>query len=30
LLNPVADEAAKSQPAVHDMLQTMRAAIARH
>jgi len=30
LLTPVADEAAKSQPAVHDTLQTMRAAIAKH
>ena len=30
LLAPVADEATKSQPAVHDMLQTVRAPIARH
>jgi hypothetical protein len=30
MLDPVADEATKSQPAVHDMLQTVRAAAARH
>jgi TRAP-type C4-dicarboxylate transport system substrate-binding protein len=30
LLTPVADEATKSQPAVHDMLQTVRATIAKH
>jgi TRAP-type transport system periplasmic protein len=30
LLDPVGDEATKSQPAVHDMLQTVRAAAAKH
>jgi tripartite ATP-independent transporter DctP family solute receptor len=30
LLAPVADQATKSQPAVHDMLQTVRAAAAKH
>ena len=30
LLDPVADQATKDQPAVHDMLQTVRAAVAKH
>ena len=30
LLDPVADEVTKSQPAVHDMLQMVRAAAAKH
>ncbi|HTZ03410.1 MAG TPA: TRAP transporter substrate-binding protein [Xanthobacteraceae bacterium] len=30
LLDPVADAATKDQPAVHEMLQTVRAAVARH
>ena len=30
LLDPVADQATKDQPAVHDMLQMVRAAVARH
>jgi TRAP-type C4-dicarboxylate transport system substrate-binding protein len=30
ILDPVADEATKSQPPVHDMLQAVRAAAARH
>jgi TRAP-type C4-dicarboxylate transport system substrate-binding protein len=30
LLDPVGDEATKSQPAVHDMLQTVRVAAAKH
>jgi len=30
LLDPVADEVTKSQPAVHDMLQLVRAAAAKH
>jgi TRAP-type C4-dicarboxylate transport system substrate-binding protein len=30
LLDPVGDEATKDQPAVHDMLQTVRAAAAKH
>ena len=30
LLDPVGDEATKSQPAVHDMLQMVRAAAAKH
>lgn len=30
LLAPVADQATKDQPAVHDMLETVRAAVARH
>ncbi|MFZ1921362.1 MAG: TRAP transporter substrate-binding protein [Xanthobacteraceae bacterium] len=30
LLDPVADQATKGQPAVHDMLQMVRAAVARH
>jgi TRAP-type C4-dicarboxylate transport system substrate-binding protein len=30
LLGPVADDATKDQPAVHDMLEMVRAAVARH
>ncbi len=30
LLGPVADQATKDQPAVHDMLQMVRAAVAKH
>jgi TRAP-type transport system periplasmic protein len=30
LLDPVADQATKGQPAVHDMLQMVRAAVAKH
>ena len=30
LLDPVGDEATKDQPAVHDMLQMVRAAAAKH
>lgn len=30
LLDPVADQATKDQPAVHDMLQRVRAAVAKH
>ena len=30
LLAPVADDATKDQPAVHDMLQTVRAVVAKH
>ncbi len=30
LLDPVGDEATKNQPAVHDMLQMVRAAAAKH
>ena len=30
LLDPVADAATKDQPAVHDMLQTVRAAAAKN
>ena len=30
LLGPVADDATKDQPAVHDMLQMVRAAAAKH
>jgi TRAP-type transport system periplasmic protein len=30
LLTPVADQATKNQPAVHDMLQMVRAAVAKH
>jgi TRAP-type C4-dicarboxylate transport system substrate-binding protein len=30
LLDPVGDEATKGQPAVHDMLELVRAAAARH
>jgi len=30
LLDPVADQVTKNQPAVHDMLQMVRAAAAKH
>jgi hypothetical protein len=30
LLDPVADETTKGQPAVHDMLELVRAAATRH